>query len=456
MLLFGWQDNKFKILNITIFKLKGTPKGIYFYFLGIPVYKSNGALSKVIAAVKSNKDFDTRNIDRQIENLISPFAAVKTQKDDKKIGFLATEIYDMGGHTKCIKDLAQSLSDHYQPILFLIHKSVSIKSAPISLNLIQKYAQICGIDANFVSFKTKCKDFSNQIIASNIKVLLSYIHPDDVFGTAVLAYLKHTTDIKIIYANHASHYPALGMSFADLILEGMPTTEKITHEKRHITNTKIIGLQSLSKDETTYYSDSERKELRNSLGIKSDEYVTMSGGAPYKFFDTPKKSAYFEMIKDILVQEPKLKHIIISQFNRQQNAVIDNIFLQSPELKSRIIFIPYQANFDKWFQAADVFIDSFPVSSALTQIDLMRNKVASVVKINTENPLLSFHEYQMPNYPYMFKKVADMEQSVLDLLHNPQKRKDITEKNYKYWLNNYESSVFKNKILRIINGDNNE
>ena len=56
----------------------------------------------------------------------------------------------------------------------------------------------------------------------------------------------------------------------------------------------------------------------------------------------------------------------------------------------------------------------------------------------------------------MFEKVADMEQSVLDLLHNPQKRKDITEKNYKYWLNNYESSVFKNKILRIINGDNNE
>lgn len=456
MSLIGWKNSKFKILNITIFKLRNTSKWIRFYFLGIPCYKSTKEVSELMAEFKLNKNFDTHKFDQQIENFLKPYNRLTVQKDNKKIGFLATEIYDMGGHTKCIKDLIVSLSNDYEQILFLSKKSASIDNAPISYNIIKKYAQIYGVDSNLLFLKKKCKDFCNKIISSNIKTLLVYIHPDDVFGTAVLAYLKSTTDIKIIYFNHASHFPVLGMSFSDIILEGMPTTEKVTHEQRHFTNTKIIGLQSLPKGETVYYSNDELQDLRNSLGIKADEFVTMSGGSAYKFFDKENNSVYFEMIKNLLKKEPKLKHVIISQFNSEQNSTIKSIFSNCSKLKNRIVFVPYQTNFDKYFQMADVFIDSFPVSSALTQIDLMRNKVASVVKINKETPEFSFHEYQMPDYPYMFEKVEDMENAIVELIYDETKRKEIIEKNYEFWLKTYESSVYKNKILKIINGDNNE
>lgn len=450
MRLVGWKNNKFKILNVTIFKFRNTPKGVCFYFLGIPCYKSAKELSELIAEFKLNKNFDTHKFDQQIENFLKPYNRLNLQKDNKKIGFLATEISDIGGHTKCIKDLIVSLSNHYEQILFLGKKSASINNAPTSYNIIKKYAQIYGVDSNLLFLKKKCKDFCNKIISSNIKTLLVYIHPDDVFGTAVLAYLKNTTDIEIIYFNHASHYPVLGMSFADVILEGMPTTEKVTQEQRHFTNTKIIGLQSLPKGETVYYSNDELQNLRNNLGIKADEFVTMSGGSSYKFFDKENNSAYFEMIKNLLKKEPKLKHVIISQFNSEQNSTIRRIFSNCSELKNRIVFVPYQTNFDKYFQMADVFIDSFPVSSALTQIDLMRNKVASVVKINREIPEFSFHEYQMPDYPYMFENVEDMERAIIELLHDENKRNEIIEKNYKFWLKTYESSVVRDKYIKII------
>lgn len=450
MSLVCWKNSKFKILNITIFKLRNTSKGIRFYLFGIPCYKSTKEVSKLIAEFKLNKNFDTRKFDQQIEGFLKPYNRANLKKDNKKIGFLATEIYDTGGHTKCIKDLIASLSNDYEQILFLSKKSASIDNAPISYNIIKKYAQIYGVDSNLLFLKEKCKDFCNKIISSNIKTLLVYIHPDDVFGTAVLAYLKNTTDIKIIYFNHASHFPVLGMSFSDIILEGMPTTEKVTHEQRHFTNTKIIGLQSLPKGETIYYSNDELQNLRNNLGIKADEFVTMSGGSSYKFFDKENNSAYFEMIKNLLKKEPKLKHVIISQFNSKQNSTIRRIFSNCSELKNRIVFVPYQTNFDKYFQMADVFIDSFPVSSALTQIDLMRNKVASVVKINREIPEFSFHEYQMPDYPYMFEKVEDMERAIIELLHDENKRKVIIARNYDYWLKTYESSVVRDKYIKII------
>lgn len=450
MSLVCWKNSKFKILNITIFKLKNTSKGVRFYIFGIPCYKSTKEVSKLIAEFKLNKNFDTRKFDQQIEGFLKPYNRANLKKDNKKIGFLATEIYDTGGHTKCIKDLIVSLSNDYEQILFLSKKSASIDNAPISYNIIKKYAQIYGVDSNLLFLKKKCKDFCNKIISSNIKTLLVYIHPDDVFGTAVLAYLKNTTDIKIIYFNHASHFPVLGMSFSDIILEGMPTTEKVTHEQRHFTNTKIIGLQSLPKGKTIYYSNDKLQNLRNNLEIKADEFVTMSGGSSYKFFDKENNSAYFEMIKNLLKKEPKLKHVIISQFNSKQNSTIRRIFSNCPKLKNRIVFVPYQTNFDKYFQMADVFIDSFPVSSALTQIDLMRNKVASVVKINREIPEFSFHEYQMPDYPYMFEKVEDMERAIIELLHDENKRKVIIARNYDYWLKTYESSVVRDKYIKII------
>lgn len=101
---------------------------------------------------------------------------------------------------------------------------------------------------------------------------------------------------------------------------------------------------------------------------------------------------------------------------------------------------------------ADIFIDSFPVSSALTQMDLMRNKVVTVVKINDKNPMLSFHEYQMPGYPYMYTRVSDMEDAILKLLHDRNTRQKIIEKNYKYWLNTYEANIVTQKYIQLIEG----
>lgn len=178
----------------------------------------------------------------------------------------------------------------------------------------------------------------------------------------------------------------------------------------------------------------------------------MSGASSYKFFDE-NGSEYFEMIKRLLQKEPLLKHIVISEFNSEQKAVIDRIFALNAEAKKRLIFVPYRPDFDILFQCADVFIDSFPVSSALTQIDLMRNKIASVVKINRDKPEFSFHEYQMPDYPYMFEDVKDMEKAICELLYDENKRKEIIEKNYRYWLSTYESSVVRDKYVEIIEGD---
>lgn len=448
MKLFSCINSKCKILGISIFKFRNTKKGVLFYLFGIPVCVCNKKISKIVSKVEKNKDFDMREMDEEIASYVSDDISLKTESNSKKIAYLATELYDMGGHSKCIRDLVKSLDGIYEQKLFLTKKTRELNV----ISFLKKYLDIFDININLIKIKEQSKFLADAIIQYAPKALLVYIHPNDILGAGVISLIKKNTNIKIIYSNHASHRPNLGMTFADIILEGMPTTVKITNEKRHLYNTIISGLQSLNKDETIYYSKDDLDNLKKEIGIeKKDYYITMSGGNAYKFFEQNTSSKYFEMIKRILQRESHLYHIIITELNSEQSVIVNDIFNNTEE-RERLIFLPYQKEFDKYFQCADVFIDSFPVSSALTQIDLMRNKVASVVKINKEIPEYSFHEYQMPNYPYMFENVNDMENAVLELLHNKNKRQEIIEKNYQFWLNTYESDVKRDMIIKIIEG----
>lgn len=447
MKILQYSNNRLKFCGITIFKIRRTKISI----LGIPVFGCNPKIANLEKKIRNNKDFDMRNFDNEIKKIVSNDEYFNINLNSNKIAFLASILYDMGGHSKCIRDLIKSLQEHYKQKLFLTQQSESLNAAPKTILEIAKYAAIEGVDSNLINLNNSAKKMAKSIIDFAPKVLLVYIHPNDIFGTAVVSLIKQTTNIRVIFFNHASHIPNLAMSFADIILEGLPSAEKITNEKRGLLNTKVIGLQSLAKEETKYFSEKDISKLKTDFDIPYNYFITMSGAGGYKFFDG-NNSQYFRMIKRLLEKEANLIHVVISKFNKRQKLIINNIFADKKDIKKRLLIIPYQTDFDKWFQMSDVFIDSFPLSSALTQIDLMRNKVASVVKINPETPEFSFHEYQMPDYPYMFKDIQDMENAILELLYNEKKRTDIVNKNYTYWLKTYERNVVKDKYIKIIEG----
>ena len=160
---------------------------------------------------------------------------------------------------------------------------------------------------------------------------------------------------------------------------------------------------------------------------------------------------YFLMVRKVLSLEPKLFHVILSNFSDKQMNIINDIFKNNSELKKRLIIIPLRPDFEPFFRSADVFVDSFPVSSALTQLDLMKNRTASVVKVNTDNPEKSFHEYLPKDYPYMFETVEGMIGGILLLLNNPLERKKAIDMNYQHWLENYESDAIINNVLNLVN-----
>ncbi len=443
---------------MKIFKTKIRGNYVCDYFLGVRYSKRLEPFLNIIDGFSLNGGFDCEKYDKNISSYIDntfgnkdfPIGAI----NNNRVLFLATFLADMGGHTELLKTLVELLADRYELATAIVKRADSYNAAPVKLKKIEQYSKVLGIDKQIFNFKNALEDLFLQIVSFGPKVVFSFQHMDDPVATAILYMLKKYTNIKVIYMNHGSHYPALGFSYADLVWECMPTTHYVTKHYRGVDKCHILGLVDEKTKDITYYNNDDILNKRKELGIKEGNYFTLSGASGYKFFDNDGGSKYFEMIKLLLEAEQNLQHVVMSIFSEEEHAIIQEIFHNS-NVKDRLILTNFSANYALYFQSCDLFIDSFPVSSALTQIELMKWKKPTVVKINRENALFSFHEYFPNDYEYMYENTNDMQHGILKLLHSKDEQIIATEKLFNHYLSHFEGDTFKKKLINIIeNSDN--
>ena len=390
---------------------------------------------------------DMRYLDKEIENYAlellphTPYPIPHTQEN--RIAFLATELYDFGGHTEVIKNVAESFPKEYDCKLFLANKYRTLRYAPVKIKEIMQHCKMDGVNSSYTNDKKNLLKMFSKITKFAPKAVFVFMHNNDVFSTALLALLKKWTGIKIFYLDLGSHQFSIGMSFADLILEGMPSVAFITQKYRGFKNTSTVWICHLPEAKLPVIA---KKQI-----LPPNAMCTVSGAASYKFFENG-DSQYLKMIERLLRRNENLHHILITEFSAEQKYIFDSIFKNS-SAKDRIKILNFTAEYKTLFKCADVFIDSFPVSSAYTMIDLMSLKVPFATKINKDNIAFSFHEYLPSNYPYMFDNVQDMENGIENLLFNGELREKAAETNYEHFLNTFEGTKYVKRIIDLANCD---
>ncbi len=442
---------EYKIGKYSLFRIQVASDSVRVFALGIRLFKYRTPLQQLVRNFKKANRLNCLAFDEAIAQeaqRLSITSSLSETKDDT-ILFLASEFYESGGHSKCVLNLVKLLQADYKAHVFLTRLQHTENQAPVLLEHLKHWASVEGANLGFLDYHKQIKTAFEHIAQVAPKVVFVFAHMDDVFSTLLLALIKEHTTIKIIYFNHGSHYPALGFAFSDLVLEGMPTTHYVTKHFRGIDKCHVVGLPDQAKEEIVYISHEEKVHLRQSLGLAPHHALLMSAGAGYKFFDG-ETSPYFQMLNEMLSQDESLHWVIFSEFNPTQDAIIKQHI--DAKNQNRLKIRPFTSTYRAYFQACDVYVDSFPVSGALMQVELMGLKVPTVVKINRENALWSFHEYFDASYPYLCESVEAMKAGIVELLSHPEKRQMAVEQNFQHYLSHYEAEAVRQKYKALIEG----
>lgn len=436
-------------------------KGIFYQLLSKLKYYSADYESSLLYAkksaksfIKSKRIFNSRQLEFTIakctDKILRERVATGSHAANNRVGILASTIFDVGGHTECLMRFVESFHSEYELQLFLTNSNGDSRiEATTKYAYLETVLTITETDSGNNNFANKISHLTDSILKSKIKMVFVYMHMDDVISCAILSYLAKHTDVKIIFFNHGDHTFSLGFEFTDLIIELRKQGQYITQHYRDKFNTTIIPLQGINADKNKTYSIAELLAKKNELGLSSNDLVSLSGFSSHKVFKD-RNNSYLRYIKKLLSSEPKLKHVLVTEISSKDRKNIGTVFKGSEHLLDRLIIVDRVVEFDLLLQVGDVFIDSFPLGSALVHIDAIRNKRPTIIKKNNQNELYTFYNYLYDGYEYAIDDIDEMINRSLYLIRDQQEQKNIAAKCYAHYLDTYEFLTIKKKYKQLI------
>lgn len=420
----------------------------------VSFFRDRNPFLKIDQVVRDNEKFDASYIDRMIDSAIRPYCKKIKVSDvlpnPKRVGYLVSVLGDsVGGHNKLVQNGYKLLSEDYSCKLFLTYLSETEKIAP---KLLKEMPNYFGVDAWM--YRTGIEEvvkLAQAVVEFNPRFLFVYGQPTDWRIIAVVAMLKHLTKVSVLVAQHTSHRPCIGVSFADVAFHALNSSAYIDFVFRK--NTKMINSKAAlvcgKKEWYREIPESNRCRQRAELNIPKGYQLTVSGGAIYKFFNPDGTSEYFHMIRDMLERNTKVIHIIRTWGDKKIMQSIEQV-MSGSSAADRLRILPPTADFDLFFDAADLYIDSIPIASAMTMVDLMRQKVPYVVFANKENALWTFDEYQRDDYPFVYDNADDMLKGIERLLHDDKLRKSELQANYEYYMKTFDGEICKSFLKNVV------
>lgn len=327
----------------------------------------------------------------EIENeliKISQKHSIELLDDFKPNTFLhvMTEPYVTGGHTRVVERWIKN-SPENQVHSLIVTKEKEVEKLPEELvkNVSDKKGEIIILSDSETRVQ---KALKLREIASNYEYIILHIHMYDV--VPLIAFATEEFKRPVIFFNHADHVFWLGVSVSDLVvnLRGYSSTYNV--KNRQCLNNAVLPLP-IPKSQSAYEeieSIRSNEETKEELGFKKDNkvIVTMANGYKYlPFFDYD----FIGTVKNILKKNEDIVLLAIGP-NPKAKMWEDAFFETNGRLKAigeidnKIV--------QKYLKIADLGLDSFPISSFVSMLEIARYDAPCLSLITPLNDYDTFRD----------------------------------------------------------------
>ncbi len=272
---------------------------------------------------------------------------------------VATEVYNSGGHTRCIERWMQ-LMDQQKHSCYLIKQLAAVPE--LFAQLVKESGGSLHQTDPALSMVKKAEEL--RAYASHFQYVVLHTHMND--PVALIAFGSEKFKRPVILFNHADHIFWLGASVADYVADlAAYRHREITLRARAITRSGVLNIPI----ENTPFAAIEQTQARQQLGISPQARVIFASGHPRKFgpVGTPD---FADIIQAILQKDPGVYFYIAGPSPRQ------TLWKKLPvNHRKQVIFtgrLDYKTEYPLYLSAADLVLDSMPVTGGTAVSDAVK------------------------------------------------------------------------------------
>lgn len=330
------------------------------------------------------------------------------REDQKRILHVATEIYDLGGHSRLITSWLRNDPDNQHSLI------ITAQNEQISPKIVE---QVLAGGGDFAILPIEKTLLERALIlrraAQDFDLVVIHHHPSDVIPLVAFA-TREAPPVAIM--NHADHLFWLGASVADLVMDIRTFGAEITKRRRKARRSLILPIPlTVNKPKIT------REEARKLLNIDNDKVVLLSIGAEYKYLRN-KVQDFSSTAKKILESNPQaVFYLIGAKYDEEKFASHERLHYLGSVLDPTL----YQL-------AADIYLEGFPVSSFTALLETVVFGVCPVL-MYSPNQIVSFErEMALQDCEKNAQNESEYIERVSRLINNPEYRtrlgKTVAEK----------------------------
>jgi hypothetical protein len=301
--------------------------------------------------------FSDVEIETKLEKLIIPSGKLAGKKSNH-IVYVASTLFAVGGHTRCILNFIDNLPNHKHTVILTRQN----KSLPENIfeSLKEKNAEVIILDTNESILKKSAKLIEQVDSICPSKVYLFH-HPDDLVP---LMSLGKNKKLEVVQYNHADHVYSLGIKYFRKLIDFRNSGASISHFGKSISIPQIQVLPIQNQYETPNRSESKTK-----LGFDPNKRIvgTLTNfGKAQSFKGMP---TLVNVIIDISAKYDDFIFVIIG-LNEQEFISIAG---KTNQISKNIHCMGIVKNPEPFYETFDFFFEPFPIGSGLGVLEACKH-----------------------------------------------------------------------------------
>ncbi|MBD2501517.1 glycosyltransferase [Anabaena azotica] len=256
-------------------------------------------------------------------------------------------------------------------------------------------------------------------IATKADLVILHIHNQDVIP--IIAFANKEQSPPVLFVDHADHLFWLGAGISDVVVNLRESGMRLSQQRRGIEAKRNVLLPTIV--EPTYRKFS-RSQAKQQLGIEDNSIVLLSIARAIKYSKTVNGINFADVHLPILQKYKNAYLLVVGANNQEDWATAIN------QTQGRIKAIAETENTAIYYQAADIYVDSFPFVSITSLLEAGSYGVPLVTRYPYSSEASEILGADMPGLTGNLIRVGNIEEytaCLTQLIENEEYRLSLGE-----------------------------